>query len=102
MTWTLRVYDTDGNEIGWLTEDPYEYEITGPHNASSKAELGVKATFAEYEDRVEEDHPPDFTGGSIAFISIESEGEEFLNYVKEQIEGRVPEEPLGSITVADE
>lgn len=30
VTWTLRVYNGTDEEIGWVTADPYEYEITHP------------------------------------------------------------------------
>ncbi|QRV15027.1 hypothetical protein JMJ58_19290 [Haloterrigena salifodinae] len=27
MTWTLRLLDADGTEVGWATADPHEYEV---------------------------------------------------------------------------
>lgn len=30
MTWTLRLFDADGVEVGWVTADPYEWKITHP------------------------------------------------------------------------
>ena len=102
MTWKLRVYGTDGNEIGWLTEDPHEYQITGPENATDKTIRHIKGVFSRSEDRVEKDLTPDpFGGTEITFIFIESTGEEFLEHVKKRLNGRTPETPL-DMTIADE
>jgi hypothetical protein len=30
VTWTLRFYEEDGTEIGWVTSDPWQVEITHP------------------------------------------------------------------------
>ncbi|WP_254768037.1 hypothetical protein [Salinilacihabitans rarus] len=31
MTWTLRVYDADGTEIGWATVEPLDYWVDDTH-----------------------------------------------------------------------
>ncbi|NUC72546.1 hypothetical protein HTZ84_09530 [Haloterrigena sp. SYSU A558-1] len=31
MTWTLRLYDADGDEIGWATCDPLDYWVDESH-----------------------------------------------------------------------
>lgn len=30
MAWTIRLYNSDDTEIGWVQVDPYDYEITHP------------------------------------------------------------------------
>lgn len=42
MTWTLRFYDGDGTEIGWVTADPWTVQITHP-DAAQYEDVRVRA-----------------------------------------------------------
>lgn len=46
MTWTLRLYDGNGIEIGWVTADPYEWGITYPDTDADW--LGVRVELEGY------------------------------------------------------
>jgi hypothetical protein len=42
MTWTLRLHDDNGVEIGWITPDPYEHAITHPDGEEAWDEVKFK------------------------------------------------------------
>lgn len=101
MTWTLRVYDTDGNEIAWLTIDPYEYQITDPSNATDKTIRHIKGVFSRSENPVEETFENDGLVGSVVYQPVDVTGKEHAEYVKTRLKGKTRTVSL-SMTVADE
>ena len=87
MTWTLRLYDSDGTEIGWVTAGPYEYAITHP---SPDDWWGVKASLAGWREPKGEAVPEDYAtpGARYQFDNVadlDPTPEEHLGMVEEAL-----------------
>jgi hypothetical protein len=53
VTWTLRLYDSEGIEIAWVRADPYEWEITHPDESSARFDVEAEiAGLADAHERV--------------------------------------------------
>ena len=87
MTWTLRLYDGGGVEIGWVTVDPYEHQITHPDGPDAYS--GLRFRLRRLED-------PIIKGGFVEKIGtevsrtqqwegVDVSGREHLEYVDEQV-----------------
>jgi hypothetical protein len=87
MTWTVRAYDSDGTEIGWVTINPYEYEITHPDDETTEENRRVSYMFSSNEEPEERGVVQDDLGvvsTTVNFLEFES-GQEHAEYIKDRL-----------------
>lgn len=88
MTWTLRLYDGDRIEIGWVTAAPYEWEITHPNTDADWD--GIHVSLEGYERGKEPVHIDDINAGEFRLhfdgsIRHDGDPQEHLEYVRDEM-----------------
>jgi hypothetical protein len=93
VTWTLRVYDSDGVEIAWVRADPYECEITHPDSGWE----GVRDTLRNMESGDERVGDVHLDG----YVFHDDDPKEHLEWVQENMVPG-PDADIDSTTLKDE
>lgn len=101
MTWTLRLYDSDDVEIGWVEIDPYVYDITHPDGAS--AWENVEYVFRNMETPVERGSRVDTIADQRFYVQTQEQvdvtGQEHAEYIETEA---LLTDGVASSTIADE
>jgi hypothetical protein len=86
MVWTLRFYDSDDVEIGWVEIEPYNYEITHPDGAG--AWENVEFVFRNMETPSERGVRFDTIAGQQfhveTLVVVDVSGREHAEYIEEE------------------
>lgn len=103
MTWTLRLFDDNDVEIGWVTTVPYDYAITHPDGVDSWEEIRFKFSQSEFPVQGGQyERTPDgdlFMVSARDTLNISGDGEKHADWLEDEclkIDG------VASAVVADE
>lgn len=102
MVWTLRLYDSDDTEIGWVQVDPYQYEITHPDGVD--AWNRVRFIFKKGENPAIEsgDYFQEIPGVTLTVQTLECAdvtGEEHAEWIRSEVD---QVEGVSSTVIADQ
>lgn len=101
MTWTLRLFDSDGVEIGWVKTGPYEYDITHP-DGEDHSRVSVRIEILENPE-VRGGYKETLGGVQEAMTetleTVDVSGKEHLEYIETEL-SKLNE--VGSTSLVDE
>lgn len=89
MTWTLRLYDSNDVEIGWVQINPYDYQITHPDGVD--AWNHVRFIFKDSENPVIESvgyfsEIPGATFTNQTYEPVDVSGKEHAEWIESEVD----------------